>query len=303
MRVGQGSPRSVAELCSLLGYSRQAYYQRLQESEKESLEAELVVQEVMRLRQSQKRVGGRKLLFMLGTFLKQHRLRIGRDRLFDILRQNGLLNRKRRSRKPRTTWSNHWFRKHPNLIQEFTPNAAGQLWVSDITYIHIGQDNGYLSLITDAYSRKIVGYCLSGDLTAIGCVSALKMALDDDSEKDKLIHHSDRGSQYCCAEYVAILENHNIRISMTQSGNPLHNAIAERVNGILKTELLESNYNSFEEASNSIDRTIAIYNNQRLHSSIDMLTPNQAHHLEGIIKRRWKSYYPNRKEEGTVQIT
>jgi putative transposase len=296
MRVEQIEPRCRAELCSLLGYSRQAYYQRLKEKEREGLGTELMIQEVMRLRQSQKKVGGRKLLLMLGTFLKQHRLIIGRDRLFDVLRQNGLLNRKRRSKKPRTTWSYHWLRRYPNLIQEFIPKSAGQLWVSDITYICIGEDFGYLSLITDAYSRKIVGYYLSVDLCAEGCLRALKMALESDCPGNELIHHSDRGVQYCCTDYVAVLVNHNIRISMTQSGNPLDNAIAERVNGILKTELLENNYNNFEEAANNIDSAIGTYNNERLHSSIDMLTPRQAHHLKGVIKRRWKNYYHKKKE-------
>ena len=256
MRVEQVEPRCIAELCSLLGYSRQAYYQRLKEKEREGLGTELMIQEVMRLRQSQKKVGGRKLLLMLGTFLKQHRLVIGRDRLFDVLRQNGLLNRKRRSKKPRTTWSYHWFRRYPNLIQEFIPKSAGQLWVSDITYICIGEDFGYLSLITDAYSRKIVGYYLSVDLCAEGCLRALKMALESDCPGNELIHHSDRGVQYCCTAYVAVLVNHNIRISMTQSGNPLDNAIAERVNGILKTELLENNYNNLEEAAKNISEEL-----------------------------------------------
>lgn len=296
MRVEQVEPRCIAELCSLLGYSRQSYYQRLKEKEREGLGTELLVQEVIRIRQSQKKVGARKLHLMLETFLGQHKLIIGRDRLFEVLRQNGLLNRKRRSKKPRTTWSYHWFRRYPNLIESFIPKSAGQLWVSDITYICIGEYFGYLSLITDAYSRKIVGYYLSEDLSAEGCLKALKMALESGCPGNELIHHSDRGVQYCCTDYVAVLVNHDIRISMTQSGNPLDNAIAERVNGILKTELLENNYGNFEEAAKSIDSAIATYNNERLHSSIDMLTPQQAHNLKGVIKKHWKNYYYKRKE-------
>ena len=296
MRVEQVEPRTLAQLCSLLGYSRQSYYQGNQESEKHVLGAELVIQEVLRIRQSQKRVGSRKLLKMMHDFLGHHRIEIGRDALFDLLRENGLLIRKRKRRKPLTTWSRHWFRKYPNLIEGLIPIKPNQLWVSDITYIVVGDDFAYLSLITDAYSRKIVGFYLSENLSAKGCVNALKMALQNNLNAKKLIHHSDRGCQYCCADYVGILKKNHMRISMTQSGDPLENAIAERVNGILKEELLESNYNTFQAAQKSIATAIITYNYQRLHLSIDMLTPAQAHHLEGEIKKHWKNYYLKRRE-------
>jgi putative transposase len=296
MRIEQEEPRYIAKLCSLLGYSRQTYYQGLREREREGLVIELLIQEIMRIRQSQKRVGGRKLLLMTQTFVAQHGITIGRDKLFDVLRRNGLLIRNRRSNKPRTTWSYHWFRKYPNLIEGFTPQAAGELWVSDITYIIIAKEFGYLSLITDAYSHKIVGYCVSKNLSAQGSLVALKMALQGKVQCDKLIHHSDRGIQYCCNDYVAVLTKENIRISMTQDGNPRHNPIAERVNGILKIELLQSNYDNFKKASDGIANAIETYNNERLHSSINMLTPHQAHHLSGTLKKLWKNYYPKRKE-------
>jgi transposase InsO family protein len=296
MRVEQVEPRSLAQLCSLLGFSRQAYYQGNRESEKHILGADLVVQEVSRIRKAQKRVGTRKLLKMMDTFLEHHAIGIGRDTLFDLLRENGLLIRKRRRSKPLTTWSRHWFKKHPNLIEGFIPTSPNQLWVSDITYIVIGDDFAYLSLITDAYSRKIVGFYLCKDLSAKGCINALKMAFKNNPNHARLIHHSDRGSQYCCADYVHLLEKNHARISMTQSGDPLENAIAERVNGILKEELLESNYTAFEEAQKSVATAIVTYNYQRLHLSIDMLTPAQAHHLEGEIKKHWKNYYQKRKE-------
>lgn len=296
MRIEQVKPGLTAKLCSLLGYSRQAYYQKRKVEEREELGVELLVQEVLRIRHRQPQVGARKLLIMTGDFSRQHTLVTGRDRFFDILRKYGLLIRKRRSKKPRTTWSDHWLRKHPNLIRSFTPMAAGQLWVSDITYICIENGHGYLSLITDAYSRKIVGYYLSENLSATGCLKALKMALKDRRAGVELIHHSDRGVQYCCADYVNLLQKEHINISMTQDGNPLHNAMAERVNGILKVELLKINYNNLKEATEDITVAIDIYNNERLHSSIDMLTPKQAHHLSGNIKRLWKNYYSNRKE-------
>ncbi|MBP6731776.1 MAG: IS3 family transposase [Chitinophagales bacterium] len=296
MSVEQVEPRSLAQLCSLLGYSRQAYYQGNQANEKQILGSELIIQEVMHIRTSQKRVGVRKMLKMMDDFLDQHTLTIGRDNLFDLLRENGLLVRKRRSKKPNTTWSRHWFKRYPNLIKGFIPHQPNRLWVSDITYVVIGDNFGYLSLITDAYSRKIVGFYLSDNLSAYGCVRALKIALQNNPNREKLIHHSDRGAQYCSAEYSGILKREGILISMTQSGDPLENALAERVNGILKEELLESNYASFEAAQKSVAAAIITYNYQRLHLSIDMLTPEQAHHLEGEIKKHWKNYYQKRKE-------
>jgi putative transposase len=296
MRVEQVEPRNIAELCSLLGYSRQSYYQRLKEKEFEGLSADLLLGEVMRIRHDQPRLGGRKLQIMLQSFMQQHSIIMGRDKLFDLLRNSALFIKHRRSKKPQTTFSYHWFKKHPNLIEGFAPLRAGQLWVSDITYICIEEHFGYLSLITDAYSRKIVGFYLSKNLAAEGCVRALKMALKQNTHRDGLIHHSDRGGQYCCADYVDILQDEKVQISMTQTGNPLHNAIAERVNGILKMELLQTNYSDFKVASDSISAAINIYNTQRLHSSINMLTPQQAHSLTGKLNRRWNNYYTKPKE-------
>ncbi len=157
----------------------------------------------------------------------------------------------------------------------------------------------YLSLITDAYSRKIVGFCLLQTLSADGCIKALKMALSN-LQLGRLIHHSDRGSQYCCADYVGILEKKYIKISMTQSGDPLENSLAERVNGILKDELLEKQYRNFGQAQQAIATAISVYNHIRPHSSIDMLTPVEAHLREGELKRRWKNYYSKRKEVAMI---
>lgn len=260
------------------------------------MQEDLIVQRVVQIRQSQRCVGGRKLLLMMNDFLEQHNIQIGRDSLFEILRDNALLVRRRKRKAPRTTWSNHWFRRHPYRVKDFIATAPGQLWVSDVTYIRLKEHFAYLSLITDAYSHKIVGFCLSRDLGTAGCVNALKMALHFNLRQKNLIHHSDRGVQYCCNEYVGILERENILISMTPDSDPRKNAIAERINGILKSELLQLVYNSFEEASEGIDKAVTIYNSQRLHSSIDMLTPQQAHHLRGEIKKRWKTYYKKRKE-------
>lgn len=296
MNIGQSESRSIQTLCSLLGYSRQAFYKFVKHAEKEALQHDLILQEVLSIRKTQKRLGARKLLFKMNGFMKEHHIEIGRDAMFDLLATHKLLVRKRKRRVPVTTFSNHWMRKYPNLIIDFIPTAPNQLWVSDITYITLKDDFAYLSLITDAYSRKIVGFYLSETLSADGCIKSLHMALKNNPQLGRLIHHSDRGSQYCCADYVGLLDKHFIKISMTQSGDPLENAIAERVNGILKDELLEKVYLNYEQARQAIAAAISIYNYQRPHSSIDMLTPIEAHLKEGELKRRWKNYYSKKKE-------
>jgi transposase InsO family protein len=296
MNIGQSESRNIRTLCSLLGYSRQAFYKFVKHAEKEALQHDLILQEVLRIRKTLKRLGTRKLLFKMEGFMREHHIEIGRDAMFDLLATHKLLIRKRKRRVPVTTFSDHWMRKYPNLIVDFIPTAPNQLWVSDITYITLKDDFAYLSLITDAYSRKIVGFYLSETLSADGCIKALQMALKNNPQLGRLIHHSDRGSQYCCADYVSILDKHFVKISMTQSGDPLENAIAERVNGILKDELLEKIYINYQEAKQAIATAISIYNYQRPHSSIDMLTPIEAHLREGELKRRWKNYYSKKKE-------
>lgn len=232
------------------------------------------------------------------VFIRQHAIKIGRDAFFDVLRKHGLLVRKRKRSKPQTTFSNHWMRKYPNLITSFVPTAPNQLWVSDITYIHLEDGFAYLSLITDAYSHKIVGFYLSQSLSAEGCIEALKMALANNPRCGHLIHHSDRGLQYCSYDYVALLASNSIGVSMTQNGDPRENAIAERVNGILKDELLEVCYPSFAEAQVEVGTAINIYNHQRPHSSVDMLTPVVAHTKTGELKKHWKNYYAiNKRKE------
>jgi len=296
MNIGQSESRNIRTLCSLLGYSGQAFYKFVKHAEKEALQHDLILQEVLSIRKTLKRLGTRKLLFKMEGFMREHHIEIGRDAMFDLLATHKLLIRKRKRRVPVTTFSDHWMRKYPNLIVDFIPTAPNQLWVSDITYITLKDDFAYLSLITDACSRKIVGFYLSETLSADGCIKALQMALKNNPQLGRLIHHSDRGSQYCCADYVSILDKHFVKISMTQSGDPLENAIAERVNGILKDELLEKIYINYQEAKQAIATAISIYNYQRPHSSIDMLTPIEAHLREGELKRRWKNYYSKKKE-------
>jgi transposase InsO family protein len=252
----------------------------------------MIIQEVLRIRASLPRIGGRKLLHMLEEFLKIHHIKMRRDQLFDLLREYQLLIKKRK-RRIFTTDSNHRFRRYPNLIKGLELLKAGQLWVCDITYISTKQGFCYLSLITDAYSKKIVGYNLERTLAVEGCVLALKMALETlERPVHKLIHHSDRGSQYCCNEYVHLLQQHLIQISMTENGDPYENPVAERMNGILKDELnLAQIFSNFYHAASVVRESIQLYNELRPHASCDYLTPQQAHSKDGKLKQRWTNYY------------
>jgi putative transposase len=246
---------------------------------------------VHQLRIKLPRLGTRKLLDKLIPLLAPHGLCIGRDYLFDLLDRHKLLIR-RRKRKVITTDSRHWMHKYANLVTELVCTRPEQLWVSDMTYIRMGNQWGYLSLITDAYSRRIMGYCLRMDMAAQGCVDALQMALGNRCYPNELlIHHSDRGSQYCSAAYVALLMNNRIAISMTENGDPYENALAERMNGILKAEFnLYSCQLGFEAACELIKNSITAYNEDRPHGSCDFLTPLQAHQQQGALKKRWKQY-------------
>lgn len=264
---------------------------------KEVVKSEILLQLVGQERKLMPRIGGRKLLYKIQDRLP-HELLSGRDLFFDFLREYGLLVRKKRYR-ARTTFSNHWLRKYPNLIKDFIPDAPHQLWVSDITYVETDEGFVYLFLITDAYSRKIIGWSISDTLEATNAVNALYMALSQLPAGIKNVyHHSDRGVQYCCDKYVKLLQKNHFQISMTENGDPLENAIAERVNGILKTEwLYDIKIKTKEKAKEEVFRIISIYNNNRPHCSIDMLTPGQAHCQSGSLKKHWKNYWKSKETE------
>jgi transposase InsO family protein len=187
--------------------------------------------------------------------------------------------------------------KYPNLTAGYTPTAPNRLWVSDITYIETGSKVGYLSLITDACSHKIVGWNLSRTLCSSGALAALKMVLGTLSGKrPELIHHSDRVSQYCCRTYVNLLTRRSIRISMTKNGDPRENAVAERVNGILKTEWMYGGKpDSWQEISSFTGKIIDLYNHQRPHQSIGYMGPAQVYQTGMKTERMWKNYYRGRK--------
>jgi len=302
MRVEQKeASRCTRVLCSLLGYSRQAYYINIKAYQRSAFEGSLLLAEVARIRRDQPRLGARKLLHKLSGFMQGHHIRIGRDAFFELLRQQGLLVNRRRRKHPKTTFSFHRFHKHPNRITGLVVQQPNQLWVSDITYIRLSTGFAYLSLVTDAYSRKIVGFDLCERLWAKGCINALKMAIKNNPVRaGEVLHHSDRGVQYCCNDYVKLLARSHIGISMTQSGDPRENALAERVNGILKDELLQRRYGLLEPAQPLVAKAIRTYNNERPHSSINMLTPAQAHLGSGTLKKHWKNYYIPDKEKEAV---
>lgn len=286
-------------LCRLFGKTRHAYYAHQWRVQDLGLKDDIVLQHVLDIRKKQNRIGTLKLHYMLQNPLKQHGIKIGRDYLFDLMREHGLHIRNRK-RKVVTTNSRHWMHKYNNLIKGVLVNAPEQVWVSDITYIQLRKQWGYLSLITDAYSKKIMGWAFRKDLSAQGCIDALEMAIAERKYPGtKLTHHSDRGSQYCSKGYVDLLIDGNIAVSMTENGDPYENAIAERVNGILKTEFdLYGAQQGLRETTRKIRDNIQTYNQLRPHASCDYLTPEQAHLKAGELKKRWKP-----KKYETKQIT
>lgn len=286
---------SLGRFCRLLGVTRQAYYQHFWYREQLSFEEDLIVSEVHKIRKNHRHMGGRKLYELLQPFLLAHQIKMGRDRLFDILSANHLLVR-RKKKQAITTNSFHRFKKYSNLIKDFLPVKPNQLWVSDITYWKIETGFVYISIITDAYSRKIVGYHLADSLQTSETVKALLMAIDslpkNSESKKTLIHHSDRGTQYCSNEYVKLLQANSIDISMTENGDPLENAIAERINGIIKEEYLNDYaIENIKEARGLLATVVNLYNQERPHMSIGNLTPNHVHQNNLKTEKLWKNYY------------
>ena len=284
----------LARLCAWFGVTRQAYYQHFWSMTDHVIEEDLIVQEVLQIRKNHRWMGGRKLYEKLYPFMLEHQIKMGRDAFFDLLSYHGLLIR-RRKRRIVTTNSSHWLRKYPNLIRDFVPTAPNQLWVSDITYWKTKGGHYYISFITDAYSRKIVGYHVADTMEAIESATALKMAIKTlKISAEGLIHHSDRGSQYCSSMYVNMLKKEGIKISKTENGDPLENAIAERMNGIIKGEyLFDYLIKTLLNAKEVLKSVVKLYNEDRPHSSIGNAVPSQVHNNDTDIeiKRLWKNYY------------
>ena len=285
---------SIAAACKLFGHSRQAWYQQKEDFTIRCKRELPIIEFARSIREEDPGIGARKI-WLMATDLYGERM-IGRDAFYALLEREGL--RLRRPRPRHTTNSNHRYRKYKNLIQDYVPYGPNLLWVSDITYIQLANgDCCYLHLVTDAYSHKIVGWCLSPTLQAKYTLDALREAINQAKGYDlsKLIHHSDRGVQYCCNDYIDELNAYHINISMTEDYKPTDNGIAERINGIIKTEKLyrQRLYNNIEEAKEGIGKFIRFYNDRRPHMSIGYKAPSIVHEQSGPQERCWKGYQPS----------
>jgi len=285
----------LGRICRLFGITRQAYYKNIKYQKKVITEDHIVLQLIWTIRKDHPRMGGRKMHFMIREEMDRLNIKMGRDAFFDLLSSEHLLVQQKR-RKHITTNSKHWYKKYPNLIREITPNRPNQVWVSDITYIKTNQEFLYLFLISDAYSKKILGYRLAKNLDSTHAVNSLQDAIKNACQPILgLIHHSDRGIQYCSKEYIDLLNKHGIAISMTENGDPLENPIAERINGIIKDEYLNDKSNNQSKLDiKQLCYAIEKYNRLRPHLSCEMLTPEAAHRGHGNLKRMWKNYYKKR---------
>jgi len=285
----------LGRICRLFGITRQAYYKNIKYQKKVITEDHIVLQLIWTIRKDHPRMGGRKMHFMIREEMDRLNIKMGRDAFFDLLSSEHLLVQQKR-RKHITTNSKHWYKKYPNLIREITPNRPNQVWVSDITYIKTNQEFLYLFLISDAYSKKILGYRLAKNLDSTHAVNSLQDAIKNACQPIlELIHHSDRGIQYCSKEYIDLLNKHGIAISMTENGDPLENPIAERINGIIKDEYLNDKSNNQSKLdTKQLCYAIEKYNRLRPHLSCEMLTPEAAHRGHGNLKRMWKNYYKKR---------
>lgn len=267
------SRQSIEKICRHYEISRQAFYKRKKVEMKQWDILKTLVQKVLEYRKKQPRCGVRKLQ----THLRRDGVKIGRDKLFDLLRAKGLLVKPKKAYR-KTTNSNHRFRMHRNLIKDTSVLKPGKVLVSDITYIRTMEGFSYLALITDLCSRRIVGYDFSNSLSVEGSLRALKHAIRSLKDKTGTIHHSDRGIQYCCHAYTKVLKRNKMKISMTEENHVYENATAERVNGILKNEFnLDYNFVSRKSANIAVKNAIKIYNSERLHMSLKYKTPNEVH--------------------------
>ena len=279
----------VGHLCRLFGVSRQAFYHRQHYAQQVRGHSLLVLGPGTRASARVPGPGTRKLHLLLHQSLAASGIKMGRDKLHQLLHTHDLILCQKRS-VPKTTNSAHRLRKYPNLLADVTLTAPQQPWVCDITYLCIGLGFGYLSLLTDAYSKLIVGYCLHPLLTVESALKALKMALQSEQPRPaSLIHHSDRGSKYCSFAYIQRLRQAEVAISKTQQGDPCENAVAERVNGILKTDFrLNRVFTTFAEAARAVEQSVRNYNHLRPHMSCGYLTPAAAHISTEPLQKHWK---------------
>jgi len=268
----------VSSICLRLGMSRQNYYAQRRRRQRESVDADLVEQLVQRERREQPRMGARKMRHVLGKEMAQAGIKLGRDRFFEVLRQRELLLEPKPAAYPCTTQSRHYLPVFKNEIKALELSAANQVWVSDITYLRTAEGFLFLALITDKWSRKVVGHHCGDSLEAEGCIKALDVALRDLPEHARPIHHSDRGSQYCCHLYVDRLAQRQLGISMTEKNHCAENAMAERMNGILKQEYgLGAEFPTKAAALAAVRQGVILYNTKRPHTALGYRVPHEVH--------------------------
>jgi transposase InsO family protein len=271
---------NVRRVCRELGMSRQNYYARRRHRQRRQVDEELVVQLVKEERQVQPQMGTRKLHHLLKEPLAEAGVKMGRDRMFEVLRQRDLLVKRRVAPSPRTTHSRHCLPVFGNLTRDLEVTQPNQVWVVDLTYIRTREDYLFLALITDKMSRKVVGYHCADTLEAVGCVKALEMALAVLPAGARPIHHSDRGTQYCSHEYVERLTRRGLGISMTERDHCAENALAERMNGILKSEyLLGVEFATKEQARRAVEQAVELYNTRRPHTALGLRVPSEVHSM------------------------
>jgi len=274
-------PIAVKTVVKHFGYSRSSYYKACRAQRQNEEHNEVVLRLVRNERKVQSQLGVDKIYHLIKPKLEARGIKMGRDKLYDLLRDNGLLLKKRKRKGPRTTDSRHEYKRYGNLIKDKEITRPNQVWVCDITYLRVSSSWMYLCLVMDAYSRKIVGWCLHDTLEMIGCRRALKMALGSlpaGFDHKKLIHHSDHGIQYCCKAYRGILLNKGIKISMAAVGDCYENAQAERLNGIMKQEYSLGNWLPNKTKARLATRQgIELYNTRRPHRSLSMAFPAQVH--------------------------
>lgn len=287
MRMQYGLTKKYA--CALFGKTRQGYDKVHKIMEERICREEKLLTAVKEIRSEDPGIGGYKLWLMVKDMFQRDWVP-GRDSFYNFLSANNLMLPRPKPRS--TTNSNHRYHKYRNLIKNFAPTGPNQLWVSDITYVDLTRDCCYLHLVTDAYSHKIVGWCLAESLHSVFTMKALQMAIDQagGGNLSGTIHHSDRGAQYCCYAYTDMLKEHNISISMTEDYSPTDNGIAERVNGIIKMEFIYrvAQFRNMEEALKQIGQYISFYNDRRPHMSIGYHTPSEVHLLTGEQKKCWR---------------
>jgi len=270
---------STKTTCELFGVHRDAHYKYLKRFKKKQNEHQVILDLVKRERAEQPRMGTRKLIKAIKEPLESQGIKLGRDALFNLLRERRMLIRRKRPNH-KTTNSFHRFYKYSNLIKDLEIIRPNQVWVSDITYIRTVKGFCYLALITDLYSRKIIGHDISDSLELKGCLRALQKAQRQSRARNQTIHHSDRGIQYCSNQYVAALKSKGMLISMTEENHCYENAVAERVNGILKSEFyLDTCFTNLEHAKRAVKNAIKIYNHKRMHLSLDFKTPEMVYNF------------------------